>query len=768
MQIATDDKHSTPGAAPAPAAGAHDGITTRIALWSARNPWKAVLVWFLLIAVTFSLSMVATPRQATQAELMTGEARDAFRIADDAGYVAPAVESVLVRSAAGAGDPEAAQQAAVEIVDALGGLPGVAQATGPVPSDDGSALLVVAEMAGDPDTAQDRVEPLLDATAEVAAEHPGLTIEQVGPASIQQEFQEWLAEDVEKATVLSLPVTLVILLVAFGAIVMAGIPVVLALSSVASATGLWAVASQVFPDQGMVMHLIVLVGMAVGVDYSLFYLRRFREERHAGRTNIDSIGIAAQTAGHSVIISGAAVALSLAGLFLVQDAFFSGMAAGAILVVLVAMVSSLTVLPAMLAKLGRWVDTPRVPFVWRLSGGREPRVMPALLRPVIRHPRTALLGSLLVLLALAAPALGMSLKTTQVEDFPRSLETMQRYDALVEAFPGTSNTATVVVQVPAEETGSLADELGEVAALVAERPELYSGVGEPWASDDGRTVVVPVDVPFTADSPEARDAVETLRETIVPQTVATIPGVQHAVGGDIATDVDYTGNLLEKLPLVIGIVIALTFVFMFVVYRSLLVALVTVGLNLLSTAAAFGVLTLVFQNTWAEGLLGFESNGHVVSWVPILLFVVLSGLSLDYHVFVVSRIRENALSGMTVQRSVFDGVVRTAGVVTSAAVVMVAVFAIFGSLSFMELKQIGVGLSAAILLDATIIRIVTLPAVMVAAHRVLWWPGRVAAPSDEVDAPVTVASILGTGQDEVSGTSADDARLAQARSGSTL
>jgi putative drug exporter of the RND superfamily len=771
MQKAMDSQHTSTGRGPEkPAPGAQRGLTTRIARWSALNPWKAVLVWFLLIAVTFGLSMVVTPRQATQSELMTGESRDAFQIADRGGYVAPAVESILVRSAAGTPDLAAAEEAATELVRVLGGLPGVEQAYGPLPSDDGSALLVMAEMTGDPDTAAERVEPLLDATADVAVAHPDLTIEQVGPASIQQEFKEWLAKDVEKATLLSVPVTLVILLVAFGAIVMAGIPVVLALSSVASATGLWAVTSQVFPDQGMVMHLIVLVGMAVGVDYSLFYLRRFREERHAGRTNIDAIDIAAETAGHSVIISGTAVVLSLAGLFLVQDAFFSGMAAGAILVVLVAMASSLTVLPAMLAKLGRWVDTPRVPFVWRLSGGREPRLMPALLRPVIRHPRTALLGSVLVLLALAAPTLGLSLKTTQMEDFPRSLETMQRYDTLVETFPGTSNTATVVVEVPAGETAALAGRVEEIAARVEARPDLYSGVEEPWSSDDGRTTVVSVDVPHTVDSPEARDAVMVLRDTIVPETVAVIPGADYAVGGDIATDMDYTGNLLDKLPLVIGIVVAVTFVFMFVVYRSLAIALATVVLNLLSTAAAFGILTLVFQGTWAEGLLGFESNGHVVSWVPMLLFVVLSGLSLDYHVFVVSRIRENALSGMTVQRSVHGGVVRTAGVVTSAAIVMVAVFAIFGSLSFLELKQIGVGLSAAILLDATIIRIVTLPAIIVAAHRVLWWPGQVPPPGDDTGAAgsLTASPLLGTGQDDVSMTSAEDVRLATARTGSTF
>ncbi|MGW6173721.1 MMPL family transporter [Arthrobacter sp. NPDC055138] len=700
------------------------GVITGIALWSATNPWKAIGAWLLLILITFGLNFVLSPRQATQAELMVGDVRAAYELADEAGYEVRASESVVIRAADG-GELDVAQaaEAAADLVRKMEALLEVEQAAGPVPAENGEAALVMVQLSGDPGTATERVEPLLEVTDQVQAAYAELALEQVGDATITLEINEWLNKDVEKATLLSVPVTLVILLLAFGAIVMAGIPMVLGLASVASAVGLWALASQLVPDQGMVMHLIVLVGMAVGVDYSLFYLRRFREERRAGKADGDAIRIAAETAGHSVIVSGAAVVLSMAGLFVTQDTFFGGMATGAILVVLVAMVSSLTVLPALLATCGRWADKPRLPFVWRLTAGRNPRVMPALLRPVVRRPKLALVGSVAVLLLLAAPALGMSLKNAQIEDLPRSLETIQALDRLQTDFPNSSNVNTVTVHVPAGAEAALAGEAADFNALVGARAGLFGAVAEPWIADDERTMLLQVETPHAVGSEAGQESVTELREALLPETFGSIDGAEAYVGGAIAYDMDYVANVMEKLPVVIGIVVALTFVYMFAVYRSVAVALGTVLLNLLSTAAAFGILVLVFQNSWAEPLLGFASSGYIAPWVPTLLFVVLSGLSLDYHVFVVSRVRENALAGMPAQQAVFDGVVRTAGVVTSAAVVMVAVFSIFGSLSFLELKQIGVGLAAAILLDATIIRVMTLPAFMLACRRFLWWPG---------------------------------------------
>jgi RND superfamily putative drug exporter len=307
---------------------------------------------------------------------------------------------------------------------------------------------------------------------------------------------------------------------------------------------------------------------------------------------------------------------------------------------------------------------------------------------------------------------------------------MQAYDRLVAEFPQGAPPDTVVVQVPAGAQADLRAQVKALDAEVARHPEVFAGTEKPWYSSDGRTAVLTVDVASAASGGEgasgseiASDSVTTLRETVVPATVGSIDGASADVGGDAASSLDFTANLRHATPIVAGAVLGLTFLVMLLAFRSVAVAGLTVVLNVLSMAATFGVLTLIFQGTWAEGLLGFTSSGHIVSWVPMLLFVVLSGLSLDYHVFVVSRIRENARLGMPTREAILDGVSRTAGTITSAAAVMVGVFCLFGVLGFIELKQFGVGLVVGVVLDATVVRLALLPATMMLARRRLWWPG---------------------------------------------
>jgi len=707
------------------------GVTQRVAVWSATHRWTAIGLWALFIVLAAGISMAVAPRQATDLDLGVGESGRAAQTAADAGRPDPTVENALVTARRGTLDPREADAAARDLVSRLGALDEVASVADPVTSKDGTAVLVQATMAAPAEDVVAQVPALEDAVASVQAEHPDLRVEEVGTASIQAEFQDWLGSQLGRATLLSVPLTLVILLVVFGAIVMAGIPVVLGLSSVAAGLGLWAAASQLLPDPGTVTDLLVLVGMAVGVDYSLFYLRRFREERRrlGEDATIDAISIAARTAGHSVVVSGLAVTLSMAGLYFAGSATFSAMATGAILVVLVALVSSVTVLPAMLALFGRWADRPRVPVLWRLTGGR-PRVVPAMLRRVLARPVAATVTAAVGLLALAAPVLGISLQNGDVDEFPRTLPTMQAYDRLVAEFPQGAPPDTVVVQVPAGQEPELRAQVKALDAEVARHPDVFAGTETPWYSPDGRTAVLTVDVAQAAPSgggasgsEVANESVATLRETVVPATVGSIPGATADVGGDAASSLDFTANLRHATPIVAAAVLGLTFLVMLVAFRSVAVAGLTVVLNVLSMAATFGVLTLVFQGTWAEGILGFTSNGHVVSWVPMLLFVVLSGLSLDYHVFVVSRIRENARLGLPTREAILDGVTRTAGTITSAAAVMVGVFCLFGVLGFIELKQFGVGLVVGVVLDATVVRLVLLPATMMLARRWLWWPG---------------------------------------------
>ncbi|MER5551541.1 MMPL family transporter [Streptomyces sp. NPDC002793] len=695
-------------------------LPARIGHWSAEHPWRAVLVWLVLTLAAFSTGFFGETRMATQADMTVGESARAAQLTEDNELKQRATENFLVSPRSG-GDATGTAGAADELKRRLAGMSEVASVAGPLASDDGRTLLVRAVMKGNADTAPERVTALTDVTAQVQERHPGLRVEETGDASIQHDFQEWLAKDMTKAAAISVPITLVVLMVVFGALVTAGLPVLLALLAVGSSLSLWALASRLFPDPGMVPDVIVLMGLAVGVDYCLFYLHRYREERANGYDSQAAVRVAAATSGHSVLVSGIAVLVSMAGLYLAGDLMLGSMATGAIIVVAMAMVSTVTVLPALIVKLGRAVDRPRIPVLWRLTQGRGgSRVWTAILRPATNHPVIAAVVSVGALLALAAPALGMDLKSTQLADFPRNLTTMQSYDRLVAAFPSRTDTDVVVLRLPADRAADLRPAVSDLTARM-----VADGRAEPevrWSEDD-RGAVLEVSRASATGTEEARTDVRDLRAEL-GTTLRDLPDDSYAVGGSAAEDMDYTSNLQSRLPWVMAAVLALTFLVMLVAFRSVVVALTTVVLNLLSVAASFGILCLVFQKTWAEPLLDFESTGHVVSWVPVLLFVILSGLSLDYHVFVVSRIRERVLIGMTTKNAVVDGISRTAGVVTGAALVMVAVFSVFGALSFVEMKQIGVGLAVAVALDATVIRAFVLPSVMMLLGRANWWPSR--------------------------------------------
>ncbi|GAB3861250.1 MMPL family transporter [Dactylosporangium cerinum] len=638
---------------------------------------------------------------------------------------------MLITPLSGQLDRGAADKAAADVAAAMKALPEVASVSDPLPSHDGGALLVRVTMSGDPETAQERVGKLLDATAGVQKAHPELRVEETGGESIGQAMDDTLGKDFQRAEFLSLPVTFAILIVAFGALIAAGVPVLLALMSVAAALGLSTLASHLVPSTDTTASVILLIGMAVGVDYSLFYLRREREERAKGRNHLDAVEIAAETSGHAVVVSGIAVTIAMAGLFLAGDVVFSSLAVGSILVVLVSVIGSLTVLPALLSKLGRWIDRPRVPVLWRLTRPRaaaegQSRVWSFILRPALRKPAITLTVSVLALLALAAPALTMRLSFPGMEDLPRTTPAMQAYDRLVKAYPSNGTVHTVAVRVPAGQLDATKAALAELANRAAADP-LFAPLDEApdiEVSADGTVAVLDVATPFAGRSEQAKESLTRLREVMVPQTVGKVAGTDAAVGGFVGADVDYADHVKHKLPLVVGFVLVLTFLVMAFTFRSVVVAVTSIGLNLLSAGASYGLVVLIFQGTWAEGILGFKSMDAVVSWLPLFLFVVLFGLSMDYHVFVVSRIREAVKQGMSTRDAVAHGITGSAGVVTSAAIVMVAVFSIFATLSTVDMKQLGVGLAAAILLDATIIRAVVLPSLMTMLGNANWWAPR--------------------------------------------
>jgi RND superfamily putative drug exporter len=651
----------------------------------------------------------------------------------DGGLDEPPSEHVLITSRSGGLDNGAAQQAAAAIKDQMTGVVGVTGVGDPIASPDGTSLLVPIALASDEIDPQ----PLLDVTARVQQAHQGVAVQQAGDVSIGEAINDRVGDDLATAEVSSVPITLVLMLLAFGALIAAGLPVLLAASSVVATMGIIAPISHLVPADTTVNSMIVLIGMAVGVDYSLFYLKRERQEREAGRTTLDAVTIAAEASGHAILVSGGAVIAALAGLFVLTDVTFNSLATGSIVVVAVAVLGSITVLPALLVKLGRWVDRPRIPVLWRVNrrigrGGISGR----LLTPVVRHPLAALAVAGVVIGVLAIPAFGLKTHMANVETLPDDITEVQTFKAIATAFPSQGTSASVVVAGDPADRAVTTEALRGLAARATETGTFTSSDIEVRTSDDGATSVVELPMPFDESDDRAAAGVELLRSELAPAALGQLDA-EWAVGGAAAESLDFTTKQQERMPLLLGIVLLLTFLMMAVSFRSLVLGAVSTLLNLASVGVAFGVLALVFQHGVGESLLGTSGPGFVINWIPIFVLVVLVGLSMDYHVFVLSRVRELVAGGMPTRQAVHRGIADTAGVVTSAAAVMVSVFTIFATLSMLEMKMLGIGLAAAILLDATLIRLVVLPAILVLLGERAWWPSR---PTPKVEpAPVEPA-----------------------------
>ena len=689
-------------------------LAARMARWSSHHRKKAVFIWLALVAALFTFSIVSPMQSIVSETSGPGESgrADAILYED---FEQPASETVLVESdSLTASDPEF--QAALEaVIASVSSLDSVAKVDSPLDgknpgliSPNNRSALVELEIAGPSEDAEDKIDAVVDAVADVQQAHPDLYVGSFG-VSTDKALQASFFDDLKKAGLYSVPLTLVILLVAFGALLAAGIPLLLGLTAVLATLGVVALVSQVLPMDDSVPAIILLIGLAVGVDYTMFYLKREREERAAGRSEEAALEAAAATSGRSVLVSGLTVIVAMAGMFLTGDPGFASFAVATITVVAIAMLGSLTVLPAVLSKLGDKVDRGRVPWLnrWRRDDG-EGRVWGAIIDRVLRHPRVSavLAGGLLV--AIALPALQLQTAQPSIDSFPQSLLTS--YNRLKAAFPGTEIGASVVIKAPNVEAPAVQEAIDELTSAA-----LDTGLmNEPISVDtnpDGTVAVVSIPVEGDGADTTSTNALAALRDDIVPDTVATLDA-EVAVTGFTAQAQDFNNQMKTVAPLVFGFVLLFAFGLMLVSFRSVVIAAKAVLLNLLSVGAAYGVLVLVFQEGWGKQVLGFEFTGGIDPFLPILLFVILFGLSMDYHVFILSRVRESYDKGMSTDAAVAHGIKSTAGVVTSAAIVMVGVFAIFGTLQAMIFKQFGVGLAAAILIDATIIRAILLPASM--------------------------------------------------------
>jgi RND superfamily putative drug exporter len=684
-------------------------LAARMAQFSARHRATAIGGWLLFVVAATALATMFGTISATDSEYDNGESRRAGQMIEAAGFPKQAGEMVLVQSERLTADAPAFQAALSEVTAAVGATGRVANLQPAIVSADKHSALITFHVTGDYDTAADRVGPVMDAVAGVQRAHPDLYVAQGGDASGEKVIGESLEKDFSRLSLLSLPITLGILLVAFGALLAAVLPVGLALTAFMAAMGLLAAASRLFHTVDATMHVMLLVGLAIGVDYCLFYIRREREERAKGADPERALAIAAATSGRSILVSGLTVIIAMAGMFLTGNTVFESFAAATILVVAVAVVGSLTVLPALLSKLGDRVDFGKVPGLYRRESNG--RFWKAVLSVVLRRPGISAALATGVLAAMAIPAFALHTASLGVQDFPADMPIVQTYNRIQTAFPGGAEPVQVVVSAPDVTAGPVTAAIDEFKAKALATGQMHEPI-DVEVSPNRTAAVISVGLSGSGTDAASERAVRTLREEVIPATLGRVDGAEVGVTGSTASSVDFTASLNRSIPVVFAFVLGLAFLLLLVSFRSVVIAATSIVLNLLSVAAAYGLLVAVFQWGWGEDLLNFQSSGSISDWLPLFLFVILFGLSMDYHVFVLSRIREGHDRGWPTKLAVARGVRSTAGVITSAAVVMVAVFSLFATMSLTSTKQMGIGLAAAVLLDATLVRAVLLPAVM--------------------------------------------------------
>ena len=725
---------------------ARENFAARAARWSAAH-WKtAAFGWLALVIVAVALGRIAGTVKLTDAEQGTGETARAQAMLASAGFPTPAAESVLVQSTTATASDPAFRRTVDRVVARLKTLENVRDVRSPLApsahgqvSKDGHSALVQFDIAGKAEKAEKKVQPILDAVSALQQASPGYTIAEFGFASATHELNDTIGKDFAKAEKLSVPITFAILLLAFGAFVAAGVPVLLAFSAVLGSIGLAGLVSHFAHASDATNSVMLLIGMAVGVDYSLFYLKREREERAAGHGE-DALHRAAATSGRAVLISGATVLIAMAGMLFSGSKIFTSIGIGAMIVVFSAMVGSLTVLPALLGKLGDRVERgisnvaaatvlrvlrlaktqpPRLvrlrerrTLLQRLKGeSQESRVWAAILRPVLRFPAISAALAAAALVVMALPTFGIHTKLLSFTDLPRDIPIVQTYAKIQKAFPGAQTPAQVVIRADNVTSQPVQAAIAQLRHDALATGQMFEPI-QTFVNPDRTVARVEIPLQGTGDNDASIAALKTLRGSVLPATLGKVAGTQYAVTGETAGTYDFNQTIKDRFPLVFGFVLLLAFGLLLVTFRSVVVPLTAIVLNLLSVGAAYGVLVWIFQEGHLEGLLNFHSNGAVVTWLPLFLFAVLFGLSMDYHVFIVSRVKELADRGESTTDAVARGIRTTASTVTSAAAVMVAVFAIFASLRTLDIKQLGVGLAVAVLLDATIIRGVLLPATM--------------------------------------------------------
>jgi len=703
-------------------------VAARMGRWSARHRKTAIFGWLAFVVASFAIGTAVGMQTIDQNDSNVGEARRADHIIRDGGFTLDEQsEYVLVQSPTATVSDPAFRAVVADAVAAVKRFPQVTKLRSPLaPGNEGQisadkhSALIQFTPDGSYDEAVTYIDSITAATDAVQKANPDYYVGEAGSASTGKALDEMFGSQRARAGLISIPITLAILLIVFGSLVAASIPLLLALTSVFATLGLVAVTSQFVPMDESVSEVILLIGLAVGIDYSLFYIRRERDERRAGKSESAALEAAAATSGRAVLISGITVMIAMAGMFFSGDKTFMSFAIGTMTVVAVAMIGSLTVLPAMLAWLGDRVEKVRVPLLWRVRRtDGDSRVWGWILDRVLRHPLASAAGAAAVLVVLALPAFNLHTAISGLDALPKSLKATQSYNRVNDAFPGGATPAVVAI------SGDASDPALRAAVADLEDRALASGEAlEPIrveVAPGGEAMQVAIPLVGEGTDEASNHALATLRDELVPTTVGRVDGVEYAVTGDTAASKDWNDAMKSAVPVVFAFVLAFAFLLLLVSFRSIVIPVKAILMNLLSVAAAYGVIVAIFQWGWGENLLDFNSNGGVASWLPMFLFVILFGLSMDYHVFILSRVREYYDRGLDTEHAVAQGIKSTAGVVTSAAVVMVLVFGVFSLMPIIDMKEMGIGLAAAILIDATIVRAVLLPATMKLLGKWNWY-----------------------------------------------
>ena len=708
------------------------GLTGRIARASAARPWLTITVWALaLAAAIFAAGGLGDALTQEEGNLVITESDTAHAAAQQLRGDSAAqadTETIVIESASAKYGDASFDAAIATAVSTVQGIDGVASVelpadTGAVAADGHSALVTITPAN---DVADETGEDLVALLA--SAQPTDFRYLPFGEQTGDAVFSALAEEGLMRGEAIGISVALVILVVVFGALVAAGIPLVVALVSITAAVGATAIVGSAFELSFFIVNMITMMGLALGIDYSLVMVQRFREELARGRTTRDAVAVAGNTANRAVLFSGITVVIALTGLLFVPSTIMRSLGAGAIIVAIMSVIAALTLLPAVLRLLGHRVNKGRVPTA---HPGAEPRAWAAVARAVIRRPVFAIVGGLAILVTLALPMLSMRLTFPGIDSLPADNEFRMAVDTLVADY-GYGRTETFVV-VP---DGAHARAQVEALAVRIEESTAFTETSTEWHGDGA--IIVTNDVYDGADA-KAEAALVTLRTDWVPASFAGTD-VDAYVGGSQAETIDFTDIVADATPWVLLFVLGTSFILLMVTFRSVVIAGTAIVLNLLSTAAAFGVLVAVFQWGWAASFLGMPVVAGIAPWLPLFLFAVLFGLSMDYHMFLLTRIKERHDAGDDTRTAVVTGLSRTGSLITGAALIMVAVFLGFALGDLAEFNQMGLGLAVAVIIDATVVRTILVPATMVVLGKANWYlPGWLQwLPQMRIEAPEPV------------------------------